>query len=139
MSFEVTRKIAKMGTPQMFLVAISRKHHPAVIMRSLQTATWQAAVKQALDDAHAADPTVDVVSLSSDPATHNDEWGTIQEMATTIYLLNGTGLSVCVVRPVIMDINTGYALEHEVSPVSNTRIRVIAEVIELDRETIYQM
>jgi hypothetical protein len=135
MLIDATQKTAKIGTPQSFLVAISRKHHHAVTIRNLMAPTWQQAVKEAVLSVY---PEVDF-RLNEDPAKHNDDYATVSELSTTLYLLTGTGLSVCIVRPAVLDVNTGYALEHEVSPVSSTRIRVIAEVIELDRETVYQM
>lgn len=137
MLIDATQKTKKIGTPQMFLVAVSRKSHPSVILRNVQCATWQAAVKQTLDEASTSSD--HTLSLSNDPAVHNDEYSTVGELATTLYLLNGTGLSVCVVRPAVLDVNTGYVLEPDITPVSSTTVRVIAEVIELDRETVYEM
>ena len=124
----------KLGSPQMFLVSIGRKRHPQVYVRVFQCETWQGAVKLAYDDLGEHE-----IRLASDPQKHNDDYKTVSEMATTLYLLTGTGLSVCVVRPAVLDVKTGYALEHDISPVSATHVRVIAEVIELDRETIYDM
>lgn len=128
------KKPTKIGSPQMFLVAMSKA---AVIQAKLiTTETWQEAVKAMLSAFCGSSP----MAKEIEPLAQTQLlriYPTIRGMKSTLRTYESIEMHISILRPAIYSMDTSYEKHEQYGPLNSTTFRTMVDHLPLLDDEIY--